>query len=155
MGRHSSTHTVSEPYAMDVCIAPILQIRKRRQRLLGRSTQLVRSSTGLNPRQSDSRDFCVLVLLVPRLFCHSNDELLKLEKASPRSKREPVSALTLTVLLRLGAAGAGTGISSLIVQNRHYSSLRAAIDLDIERLESSISHLQEPLEFSGRSGAAG
>ena len=104
---------------------------------------------------NDSRDFCVLVLLVPRLFCHSNDELLKLEKASPRSKREPVSALTLTVLLRLGAAGAGTGISSLIVQTRHYSSLRAAIDLDIERLESSISHLQEPLEFSGRSGAAG
>ena len=28
MGRHSSTHTVSEPYAMDVCIAPILQIRR-------------------------------------------------------------------------------------------------------------------------------
>ena len=31
------------------------------------------------------------------------------------------------------------------MQNQHYSSLRAAIDLDIERLESSISHLQESL----------
>ena len=108
-------------------------------------------SMGLAPcihRQvlNDSKDFCVLVLLVPQLFYHSNDKLLlKLEKASPWSKREPVSALTLTVLLGLGAAGAGTGISSLIVQNQHYSSLRAAIDLDIEKLESSISHLQESL----------
>ena len=31
------------------------------------------------------------------------------------------------------------------MQNQHYSSLRAAIDLDIERLESSISYLQESL----------
>ena len=108
-------------------------------------------STGLAPCihgqvLNDSKDFCVLVLLVPQLFYHSNDKLLlKLEKASPWSKREPVSALTLTVLLGLGAAGAGTGISFLIVQNQHYSSLRAAIDLDIERLESSVSHLQESL----------
>ena len=31
------------------------------------------------------------------------------------------------------------------MQNQHYSSLRAAIDLDIERLESSISHLEKSL----------
>ena len=31
------------------------------------------------------------------------------------------------------------------MQNQHYSSLRAAIDLDIERLESPISHLHESL----------
>ena len=94
---------------------------------------------------NDSKDFCVLVLLVPRLFYHSNDEILLKLEASHWSKREPVSALTLTALLGLGVAGAGTGISSLIVQNQHYSSLRAGIDLDIERLESSVSHLQESL----------
>ena len=107
-------------------------------------------STGLAPCVhgrvlNNSKDFCVLVLLVPRLFYHSNNEILLKLEASHRSKREPVSALTLTVLLGLGAARARTGMSSLIMQNQHYSSLRAAIDLGIERLESSISHLEKSL----------
>lgn len=79
---------------------------------------------------NDSKDFCVLVLLVPRLFYHSNDELQQLGDCH-WPKREPVTALTLTVLLGLGTAEAGTGISSFLLQNQHYSSLRAAIDLGI------------------------
>lgn len=111
-------------------------------------------STGLAPCihgqvLNDSKDFCVLVLLVPRLFYHSNDELLQQLGDSHWPKREPVTALTLTVLLGLGTAEAGTGISSFLLQNQHYSSLRAAIDLGIVRLESSISHLQELLSSLG------
>ena len=54
-------------------------------------------------------------------------------------------ALTLTMILGMGLIGARTGTASLIIQNQHYSGLGAAIYLDIEKLENSISHLQESL----------
>ena len=37
------------------------------------------------------------------------------------------------------------GISALVSQNQYYSSLHVAIDVDIEHIEKSISHLEEPL----------
>ena len=54
-------------------------------------------------------------------------------------------ALTLSMVLGMGQIGARTGTAFLITQKQHYSSLRAAIDLDIERTENSISHLQVSL----------
>lgn len=62
-----------------------------------------------------------------------------------RTKREPITAVTLAVLLGLGTTGAGVGITSLILSNKYYSELRLSIDEDIERLESAISHLQNSL----------
>ena len=58
---------------------------------------------------------------------------------------EPITTLTLSVLLGASLEGLGTGVASLVTQIQHYSNLRAAIDADIECLEDSISHLEQSL----------
>ncbi|CAD7681045.1 unnamed protein product [Nyctereutes procyonoides] len=91
--------------------------------------------------------FCVLVQLLPRIIYHSDEQVLQWMDLGThgRNKREPISAVTIATLLGIGLAGAGTGIASLATQASHYSSLRAAIDVDIECIGTSISHLQESL----------
>ena len=49
------------------------------------------------------------------------------------------------MLLGLELADAGTGIASLVTPELHYDSLKATIDLNMERIETSISHLQNSL----------
>lgn len=56
--------------------------------------------------------------------------------------------MTLAVLLGLGTPGAGVGITSLVLSNKYYSELQLSIDEDIERLESTISHLQNSLSLA-------
>ena len=92
-----------------------------------------------------SQAFCVLVHLIPRVNYYSKEELQpRLDPSGQyKVKREPVTALTLAVLL--GAIGTGSGITALTLRDEKYSQLRAAIDEDIELLEKSISHLQKSL----------
>jgi hypothetical protein len=55
----------------------------------------------------------------------------------------PVTALTVSLLLGLRVAGEATGTSALVLRGKKYDNLRAAIDLAVEKIETSISHLQE------------
>lgn len=90
-----------------------------------------------------------LVQLVPRLSYYASEEFLQLWESNPtslsRSKREPITALTISVLLGLGAVGAGTGISSLILSQNRYAELRSTIDEDIQRLQQGIDDLTDSL----------
>lgn len=60
-----------------------------------------------------------------------------------RSKREPISAVTLAILLGLGATGTGVGITSLALSRKHYSDFHLSIDEDLEWLETAILHLEK------------
>uniref|UniRef100_A0A8C0ZWF3 E3 SUMO-protein ligase NSE2 n=1 Tax=Castor canadensis TaxID=51338 RepID=A0A8C0ZWF3_CASCN len=75
---------------------------------------------------NSSKEFCVLVAVLPRILCHSEESLYSYWNTGTgeRKKREPISALTIATLLSLGVAGAGTGIASLATQHKGMSSLR-------------------------------
>ena len=45
----------------------------------------------------------------------------------------------------LSVGGAATGASALVLHVKNYELLRMAIETDIEKIETSISHLQESL----------
>jgi hypothetical protein len=94
-----------------------------------------------------SKEFCILVAVLPHIIYHSEESLYSYWNTGTgeRKKREPISALTIATLLSLGVAGAETGIASLATQHKGMSSLRTAIDEDIERIEASISHLEKSL----------
>ena len=65
-----------------------------------------------------------------------------------RSKREPVTVVTLTVLLGLGATGTGTGIASVFTSQQsvqRYHKLKAAISQDVEDLREGIDQLTDSL----------
>ena len=91
------------------------------------------------------KDYCVLLQLFPNLRIHDSDDLLGFwERGTElprRSKREPVTVVTLTVLLGLGATGTGTGIASLVTSQQNvqcYHELNAAISQDVEDLREGM-----------------
>lgn len=110
-------------------------------------------STGLTPCLAArvfnrSKDYCILVQLVPRIIyyqANAFEEEFDLYPSSHRNKRELVS-LTLAALLGLEvAAGVGTGTTTLIQGPTYTEELRIAIDEDLKHIEHSITKLEESL----------
>jgi hypothetical protein len=64
-----------------------------------------------------------------------------------RHKREPISAVTLAILLGLGAAGTRTRIAVLSSQQnaRNYHLLNEAISQDIENIKRGLDDLTDSL----------
>uniref|UniRef100_A0A674HLE4 Envelope glycoprotein n=1 Tax=Taeniopygia guttata TaxID=59729 RepID=A0A674HLE4_TAEGU len=87
------------------------------------------SDIGVTPCLSlnvfDQSQFCVQVIIVPRLIYHTSEEVL---------------LVTLATLLIAGGVGAGTGIASL-VKSQELQSLQTAVDEDLAKIEQSIQNL--------------
>lgn len=83
---------------------------------------------------NDSKGFCILVQLVPRLIYHSNKEPLNRlgTPAMGQVRRKFMFTLTLSILLGASLGKLGMETASLITQNQHYSSRHAVIDTDTE-----------------------
>ena len=93
-----------------------------------------------------TRGYCVLSRLVSRITYHTDQEFLDLVQqgwSQPsrlwRHKREPMTALTLSLLLGASLGELGMGISAPVTQNQDYSNLHVTIDMGIESTEKSIS----------------
>lgn len=135
---------------MPICNQTII-VNRTSQYLVAPNATCFACSIGLTPyiviqTFLSHKDYCVLVQLLPRLIICPADELLKFwERGTllPRNKREPLTAITLAVVLGLGAAGAGTGIASLVTSQQQYAQLSLAIDQDLRELQQGLKHLKD------------
>jgi hypothetical protein len=82
-------------------------------------------------------------MVVPRILYHQAEYPLLLWAVCPRAEREPITTLIIATLFGIGLAGVGTSIASLATQHSGLTSLRAAIDEDLDHIEKSISHLEK------------
>ncbi|XP_056371497.1 MLV-related proviral Env polyprotein-like [Oenanthe melanoleuca] len=93
-----------------------------------------------------SADFCVQVLIVPRVQYRQDDEVYHLlEEPGRLHKREVLTGITIAMLLGLGVTGAATGVSSLATQHQGLTHLQMTVDEDLQKIEKSISSLETSL----------
>lgn len=93
-------------------------------------------------------DVCVLVQLIPKFTLYPNDDFLELWTPPiglSRYKREPFAALTLAVVLGLSGIGAGTGISSLALQDQKFDELSRIMDANVKEMQQQIEDITDSL----------
>jgi hypothetical protein len=86
-----------------------------------------------------------MVIVMPKILYHPAKYPVLYWSNRPRTKRKPITTLTIATLFKIGLAGAGTSIASLATQHSSLTSLRATINEDLDRIKKSISHLKKSL----------
>uniref|UniRef100_A0A8C3BRE4 Envelope protein n=1 Tax=Cairina moschata TaxID=8855 RepID=A0A8C3BRE4_CAIMO len=134
----------------DLCHATEKMDQTHKWLIPANNTRWVCSLLGVTPCLSlklfsTSHDFCVQVVIIPRILYHTEEYMYTHHTVAEYHlvKREPITAVTLVTLMAFGAAGAGTGIVSLIKQSQEFTSLRIAIDEDLACIEQSIKALEK------------
>ncbi|NXD43489.1 ENV1 protein, partial [Copsychus sechellarum] len=93
-----------------------------------------------------SNDFCVQVLVVPRvLYCQEEDVYHLFEEPNRLHKREVIMGITIAMLLSLGATGVATGVTALATQHQELAQLQITVDKDLQKIKKSISSLEKSL----------
>uniref|UniRef100_A0A674GR83 Envelope glycoprotein n=1 Tax=Taeniopygia guttata TaxID=59729 RepID=A0A674GR83_TAEGU len=115
-----------------------------------KKTKWICSKGGFTPCISleifdETSDYCIQVAVIPKIIYHPNEYMYNVQNIPEHhiQKREPLTALTVAVLMLAGGAGVGTGVASLVKQTKEFNSLRIAVDEDLERIEQSISALEK------------
>jgi len=95
----------------------------------------------------ESVEFCVQVIIIPKIIYHPESFMYdnQINQEHHLTKWEPISTLTVATLMIWGGLGVGTGVASLVKQGREITSLRAAVDEDLARIEKSISALEKSI----------
>uniref|UniRef100_A0A8C3GPU4 Envelope protein n=1 Tax=Cairina moschata TaxID=8855 RepID=A0A8C3GPU4_CAIMO len=134
----------------DLCHATEKMDQTHKWLIPANNTRWVCSLLGVTPCLSlklfsTSHDFCVQVVIIPRILYHTEEYMYTHHTVAEYHlvKKEPITAVTLATLMAFGAAGAGTGIASLIKQSQEFTSLRIAVDEDLARIEQSIKALEK------------
>lgn len=114
----------------------------------GNNSKWVCMKTGLTPCISTdvlnrTQDFCIQVIVFPRVIYHPKEYVLEYRLTANHHlvKREPLTVLTLAVLLTLAGAGAGTGVTALVSQPQKLNVLRSSVDEDLRKIDESITAL--------------
>ncbi|RMC16014.1 hypothetical protein DUI87_08221 [Hirundo rustica rustica] len=112
------------------------------------NTRWVCQSIGITPCLSlkifnHTHDYCIQVTIIPKITYHPKDYVLE-QHTTPEHhlmRREPFTALTIATLLTVGGVGAGTGITSLVNQQKEFRALRISVDEDLSKIEKAIDGL--------------
>ncbi|NXX41208.1 ENV2 protein, partial [Tricholaema leucomelas] len=136
----------------DVCVNTTMINKSYKWAIPSTSAMWICHRLGVTPCVSlehfnPSADFCVQILIVPRVLYHPEEEMYYYwgEDDSKLQKREILTAVTIAALLGLEVAVAATGATSLVTQQQGLSKLQAIIDEDLQKIEKSTTSLEESL----------